>query len=118
MKRLIVVVAAALAMVGCATDSPEKVVEKCWKYLSEGEYADAVALMDAAPEERELYEAIFAEQCGELQRAGGMEEFELKGRSVGETDATVDGVVILKDGQRVELSCKLVLREGGWLITE
>lgn len=117
MKRIMAIAAATLLMMSCGgTKNPEKVVERCWKQLSEGDYAGAVELMDAEPEEVELYVSIFAEQCGELQAAGGVKEFQLLGSSVGVDDATVDAAVILANGQRIEATYNLILRDDKWLI--
>lgn len=120
-SRLIVTLAvcALSLVVGCSgTDAPEKVVERCWEYLAEGEYAKAVALMNVGQEEAQLYQSIYAEQSGELQRAGGVDKFELLGSSVGAEEATIEAAVVLADGQRIEATYKLVLTDEGWRITE
>ncbi len=119
MKKLLIIPLLGLFMVGCGgADKPAKVVEECWERLSKGDVRSAVELMDVQPEEVDIYCAVFAEQCGELQAAGGIEEFEVTGISEGESDATVDGVVRLKDGQSVEATYRLVKRGKAWLITE
>ncbi|MBO5806275.1 MAG: DUF4878 domain-containing protein [Tidjanibacter sp.] len=121
-SRLIVTLMAACAlalMVGCSgADAPEKVVERCWEHLAEGEYAKAVALMNVSAEQVQLYQSIYAEQSGELQRAGGVKNFELLGSSVGAEEATIEAAVVLADGQRIEATYKLVLTDEGWRITE
>ena len=117
-RRILVVVAAMLA-VGCGGgNEPAKRVEECWKLLSKGDVHKAVQLMDVREGERALYVEIFGEQSGELQAAGGMKSFEVTGISEGSEDATVDAVVRLKDGQEIEAAYSLVKRGGKWLITE
>lgn len=117
--KVVLTLAVLGLMVGCGgTDSPEKVVERCWEYLSEGDYAKAVELMDASLDERELYCSIFAEQSGELQKAGGVESFELLGSSVGAEEATIEAAVVLADGQRIEATYRLVHSSQGWLIAQ
>lgn len=119
MRKILFVAAVGLLLAACGgADRPEKSIEECWKALSKGDTAAAVALMKTTPEEVELYRSIFAEQSGELQRAGGFDELEITGSSVGEEDATIDAVVVLKDGQRIEGSYRLVKVDGRWLLTE
>ena len=75
-------------------------------------------MMKTSPEEVELYRSIFAEQSGELQRAGGFDQLEIVGSDVSAESATIDAVVVLKDGQRIEGSYRLVRENDRWLITE
>ncbi len=117
--RALMVVSVALCAVACGgSDSPEKCIEECWKSLSKGDTAAAVAMMKTSPEEVELYRSIFAEQSGELQRAGGFDQLEIVGSDVSAESATIDAVVVLKDGQRIEGSYRLVKENDRWLITE
>lgn len=119
MRKILFVAAVGLLLAACGgAGRPEKTIEECWKALSKGDTAAAVALMKTTPEEVELYRSIFAEHSGELQRAGGFDELEITGSSVGEEDATIDAVVVLKDGQRIEGSYRLVKVDGRWLLTE
>ena len=119
MRKILFVAAVGLLLAACGgAGRPEKSIEECWKALSKGDTAAAVALMKTTPEEVELYRSIFAEQSAELQRAGGFDELEITGSSVGEEDATIDAVVVLKDGQRIEGSYRLVKVDGRWLLTE
>ena len=109
----------ALLLVGCGGKSkPERVVEECWERLSEGDVRGAVELMDTTPEEVEIYCAVYAEQCGELQAAGGVDKFEVVGISEGESDATVDATVTLKDGQTITATYTLIKRDKEWLLAE
>lgn len=118
MKRVLLTIAVAFVLVGCGKNSPEEVVEKCWKRLSKGDVEGAVELMKAGADEVALYRQIFAEQSGELQGVGGIEDFEVTGSNVGATDATIDAIVILKNGQQIEATYKLVKCGKSWLITE
>ena len=119
MKKILMVVAMAMLAIGCGGEmTPAKSVEACWKLLSKGDVQKAVGLMDAKEGERALYVELFGEQCGKLQAAGGVKEFEITGTSEGAEDATVDAVVRLRDGQEIEASYQLIRREGKWLITE
>ncbi|MBO7300889.1 MAG: DUF4878 domain-containing protein [Tidjanibacter sp.] len=119
MKKCLIVTAVMLAMVGCGGGSnPAAVVEECWKHLSKGDVQRAVTLMDVTPTERAFYEIAYGEQCGELQAAGGVKEFETTGISEGTEDASVDAIVRLKDGQEIVATYTLIKREGKWLITE
>lgn len=79
---------------------------------------EAVALMAAEQSEVTLYREIFEEQSGELVEAGGIEDFEVLSLSEGETEASVEAVVTLANGQKIEATYNLVKRGKQWLITE
>lgn len=120
MKRVIKgawLIATLMIAASCGGDKgPESCVEKCWQLLSKGEVEKAVALMDVSEQERELYQEIYREQSGGLVAAGGMVDFEVQSISEGEDEATVDAVVVLRNGQRVEANYSLVRRNGEWLL--
>lgn len=119
MKNILCIVSFAMLLVGCGSKgSPERVVEECWKRLSEGKVREAVELMAVGENEKALYREIFEEQSGELVEVGGIEEFEVLSLSEGETDASVEAVVTLRGGQKIEATYSLVRRDGKWLITE
>lgn len=119
MKRILCAALFALLLVGCGgADKPEKVVEECWERLSKGDVKGAVELMNVQPEEVEIYCAAYAEQCGELQATGGMDDFEVVGISQGESDATVEAIVTLKDGQQITATYNLVKSGKQWLLAE
>lgn len=119
MSRIVLAALMSLMVVGCGSSkSPEECVERCWRLLSEGDVEQAVELMDAAEEERELYCEIFREQIGSLMAAGGMVDFQVQSISEGVDEAMVEAVVVLKDGQRVEANYRLVRREKSWLICQ
>lgn len=119
MKKILLTLALAVTLMGCGGgNSPEGVVEKCWERLSKGDIEGAVELMNAQADEKALYCQIFTEQSGELQSVGGIEDFQVTGTNVGATDATVDAVVRLKNGQQIEATYTLVKSNKGWLIAE
>lgn len=119
MKKILCVLSLAMLLVGCGSkSSPAGVVEECWKRLSEGEVREAVALMAAEQSEVALYREIFEEQSGGLVQAGGIEDFEVLSLSEGETEASVEAVVTLANGQKIEATYNLVKRGKQWLITE
>lgn len=118
MKKFLFVVLVSLLLTACGGSKPAGVVEECWKRLSKGDVKGAVELMDAAADEEEIYRAMFAEQCGELRAAGGVDDFEVLGLSEGESDATVEATVTLKDGQQITATYRLVKRGKEWLIAE
>ena len=77
---------------------------------------EAVELMDVEESEVALYREIFEEQCGELLEAGGMTDFEVLSLSEGETDATVEAIVTLRNGQHIGATYTLIKRDKKWLI--
>lgn len=119
MKKILYALLSVMLLVGCGSkSSPAGVVEECWKRLSEGEVREAVALMAAEQSEVALYREIFEEQSGELVEAGGIEDFEVLSLSEGETEASVEAVVTLANGQKIEATYNLVKRGKQWLIKE
>ena len=119
MKKILMMVSALALCVGCGhKSSPSGVIEECWQRLSEGKVREAVELMDVAESEVALYRQIYEEQCGELLEAGGMTDFEVLSFSQGETDATVEAIVTLRNGQNIGATYKLIKRDKRWLITE
>lgn len=116
---MLFVVSLVTLCVGCGSkSSPAGVVEECWKRLSKGEVRKAVELMDAAQDEVALYREMYEEQCSELLEAGGMTDFEVVSLSEGETDATVEAIVTLRNGQQIAATYSLTKRDGHWLISE
>ena len=117
MKKMLYVVSLVALCVGCSSkNSPAGVVEECWKRLSDGKVREAVELMNIEESEVALYREVFEEQCGELLEAGGMTDFEVLSLSEGETDATVEAVVTLRNGQYIGATYTLVKRDKQWLI--
>ncbi len=119
MKKLLFGLLMTVALTSCGgAKDPAWVVEECWQRLAKGDVEGAVELMNAPAEEVALYREVYAEQCGELQAVGGVESFEITGSSEGESDATIDAIVRLKNGQEIEATYRLVKGKKGWLIVE
>ncbi len=117
MKKALLVLSFAALCVGCSSkNSPAGVVEECWQRLSDGKVREAVELMNVEESEVALYREIFEEQCGELLEAGGMTDFEVLSLSEGETDAIVEAIVTLRNGQHIGATYTLIKRDKKWLI--
>ncbi len=117
MKKALLVLSFVALCVGCSSkNSPARVVEECWQRLSDGKVREAVELMNVEESEVAIYREIFEEQCGELLEAGGMTDFEVLSLSEGETDATVEAIVTLRNGQHIGATYTLIKRDKKWLI--
>ena len=119
MKKILFVVSLVALCVGCGSkSSPAGVVEECWKRLSEGKVREAVGLMAVEQSEVALYREMYEQRSSKLVEVGGMEDFEVLSLSEGESDATVETVVTLGNGQRIEATYKLAKRDKQWLLVE
>ena len=119
MKKILFVVSLVVLCVGCGSkSSPAGVVEECWKRLSEGKVREAVGLMAVEQDEVAIYREMYEQRSAKLVEVGGMEEFEVLSLSEGESDATVEAAVTLRNGQRIEATYLLTKRDKQWLIVE
>lgn len=122
MKRFLLIVVGAAMLVACGgkerTLSPEEIVANCWERIAIGDFNGAVALMEVADDEKD----IFAESLREAYEALGELEvkptFKATEVSIEDDKATVKGVVAFSEESSAESEYRLVNRGGMWLITE
>lgn len=124
MKRFLLMVVGAAMLVACGGEekksalSPEEVVATCWERVANGDVAGAVALMDAAEGEKEIFaESLLGayEALGEMESKPTFEAIEV---SVEGDVAIVRGRVACADGRSLESEYRLVKCGGRWLIAE
>lgn len=117
--KVLALMAAMVMAVGCAGNKgPEQVVEQCWKALDKGNVEKAVEMINIAEDEKDTYVQLYADVCRSLNVAGGVEEFEVIGSSVGPQEATIEATVTLKSGQQITQTYELVVVGKEWKLKQ
>lgn len=105
MKRLVVVLLAALALTSCGKDrlTAEQTVVECWTRIASGDYLGAVELMESTEEEMSGYVQLLEDKySAKLEKAGGLVRVDvLASHDKGDT-ALVQAIVVLGNGDQIE----------------
>lgn len=121
MKRLFVVLLAALTLTSCGEKrvrlSAEQTVVECWTRISNGDYVGATELMEATEQEKIGYQTMLAEAYQpKLEKVGGITRVDiLVSHEEGDT-ALVQALLVLGDGSEIEETHALKRVDKVWLL--
>lgn len=119
MKKIVVMMLAAAALLFAACDSapkgPEAVAKKAISAIQKGDYEAYAATYDLSKDDQKMLAAMMEEKIGKkFEGNGGIDKYEIVESNIDEDKATVKIHFVFKDGSEEDESMSFKLVDGDW----